>query len=399
MSSVCDNNICTGCGVCSVCCPKKCIEMIEDSEGFLIPDIDDSKCVHCGLCHRSCHLLNEITGGIGEYCTAWHKDKNVLLKSSSGGIFTALATYVLNEGGVVIGAEINQKTRILKHVAIRSVEELDRIRLSKYYQSDTKEIFGQVKELLRNEKQVLFCGTACQVAALKVFLAEPYEYLITVDVLCHGVTNKKMIDSYVHCKEKKYKKKIKSIFFRVKSGKTGWMRGGGTRMKLEFEDGSFVITDKETDTFFTAFNNNLILREACYNCKYCGEERVSDFTLADHWGIEENEVSNEQKWYGVSLILANTQKAQNFLNKINDEIEISPTNRKAAIESNRALVRPNSRPDNRSDIFPIISKIGFDNAIYSTLKNYYRKAKVRGIIYKIIGEQNYIKIMTKIRNR
>ena len=127
MKKICDYRLCTGCGVCSVKCPNQCVKMIQNEEGFLYPHIDISKCIDCGICIKSCHILSEIASNKGRYYKAWHTDKDVLKKSSSGGVFTALASYVLKHDGVVVGAEINQKTRDLKHVVIQTIDELDKI--------------------------------------------------------------------------------------------------------------------------------------------------------------------------------------------------------------------------------------------------------------------------------
>lgn len=395
MKYICKKEYCTGCGICSLVCPKTCIHMIEDIEGFLFPEIDESKCINCGLCQNNCHILNNIESNIGKFYMGWNINDGVLLSSSSGGVFTALTTYIFANNGVVVGAEMEQKSRDLKHVIITSVKELDRIRLSKYYQSNCKCVFVDVKKYVNNNIPVLFCGTTCQIAALKNYLGKNYDSLITVDVLCHGVSSKKAVDAYIESKQKKYKKRVISIFFRVKSGEIGWMKS--TRMKIIFDDNSTLITNNDTDTFFTAFNNNLILRESCYRCKYCGENRISDFTLADYWGIRENEITLKQKWYGVSLIIVNSQKAQNILNEVMTEIEIYNIDKESAIRNNLALLEPNSRPVERNFIFNLIRIKGFDRAIYELLKYYYIKTVIRHVLFKIIGEKNYIKISNYLR--
>ena len=296
MIQICPQDKCTGCGTCANVCPVKSITVKENHEGFLYPFIDQDKCVDCGLCQRTCPAIHDTRIGESVFYMAWHKDKSVLMDSSSGGVFTALAHYVFRCGGVVFGAIKDPETREVYHCCARNDEELTALRPSKYYQSNLKDAYKQVKEFLEKDTYVLFTGTACQIAGLYAFLGkDDIEQLITADVLCHGVASKKIVDAYIISKEKQFKKKIKNILFRVKDMKTGWYSGGGTRMKLEFDDGSLYVSEKGYDTFFVGFNRNDFLRESCYSCKYCGTERVADLTMGDFWGCNFEKVPAEQK--------------------------------------------------------------------------------------------------------
>lgn len=236
---ICDRILCTACGVCVNICTKNAITMKEDSEGFLYPAIDESICVNCGLCRKVCIINKEIPTSASSFYMAWHRNDEVLKRSSSGGVFTALAEYVLSRNGVVFGAAKDPETQEVCHIMIDNEKDLDLLRLSKYYQSNTKMVYQHVKEMLMHNRYVLFSGTACQVAGLYSALDRWHigpeiirgggtaRRLITADVLCHGCTSRKAVACYIKAKEKQYKKKILDYHFRVKTKDVGWQSGGG----------------------------------------------------------------------------------------------------------------------------------------------------------------------------
>ena len=237
---ICNRQSCTGCGACVNICGKSAITMQKDYEGFLYPYIDESSCVNCGLCQKVCPANKDMPVSAATFYMAWHKNDEVLEKSSSGGVFTALADYVLTRNGVVFGAVKNPDTQEVCHIMINDAKDLDKLRLSKYYQSDTKKVYQQVKEILLQNRFVLFSGTACQVAGLysaldqwkinpEIIKGEASRRLITADVLCHGCTSKKVVSCYIKAKEKQYKKKIIDYHFRVKTKDVGWQSGGGVQ--------------------------------------------------------------------------------------------------------------------------------------------------------------------------
>ena len=225
---ICDALECTGCGACVQLCPKSAIQMIENTEGFRYPQIDAGKCIECAVCVKSCPTTHDTPKHEAEFFMAWNRDPKILRTSSSGGVFTALARYVFRRGGVVFGAVKDAVSWEVLHVAARDERELEPLKLSKYYQSDAARVYSQVKAELNDGNWVLFSGTACQIAGLYAYLGNrPWDTLITVDVLCHGVASKKVVNGYVQSKEKHFKKKIRDFDFRVKQQKVGWNSGGG----------------------------------------------------------------------------------------------------------------------------------------------------------------------------
>ena len=256
---LCKSDSCTGCGSCARTCPKSCITMRENSEGFLHPVTDMEKCIHCGKCGKVCHVLLEVEKHEGNFYMCWNKSREILEKSSSGGIFTALATTVLERNGIVFGAYQDFQKRCVYHISIESEDELDKLRLSKYCQSDMNIACLEIADLLKTDTPVLFCGTACQVAGLLSYLqcspAKTKLYLLyTADVLCHGVTSQKIVNAFLKSKEHKAHKKIKHYYFRVKDTTVGWKSGGGTRMRLIYEDDTVSVAPLGSDTFFMGFN-------------------------------------------------------------------------------------------------------------------------------------------------
>lgn len=230
MTNICSYLYCTGCGVCANVCPKHCIQMQENNEGFLYPIVNEALCVQCGKCQQICPALKQPeVHDEADFYMAWHKDKNVLLNSSSGGAFTALADFILSKKGIVVGAALDEQSREVVHIAIENREFLNKLRRSKYYQSRTGDIYNRIREWIEQKRYVLFSGTACQIAALYSMLGKlgDSEYLLTVDVLCHGVASKAIMDAYIKSKEKKYRRKIKAYYFRIKEEPTGWHAGGG----------------------------------------------------------------------------------------------------------------------------------------------------------------------------
>ena len=341
---------CCGCGACSSICPQKCIYMKEDKEGFKYPKIEVSECNNCNLCNKICPVLNKkkVTSGFKSYI-AINKDLKTRLNSSSGGVFSLLAETILRQGGVVFGASFDEKF-LVNHISVDTVEKIDYIRGTKYCQSDLKQTYMAIKEMLDNEKLVLFSGTPCQVEGLKHFLQKDYANLYTIDLLCHGVPSPRVWNKYLEELEMKYGSRVDKVSFRDKE--LGWLKYS---LVIKFENGEEYKNEFKQDTFGKLFLNNICLRPSCHNCKYKNISRVSDITLGDCWGIvdTENELNDDN---GTSLVIVHSENGQELFNDIRQAMAVEKVNLDDVLpKSNDARKSVNPHP-NRKKFFKRIDK-------------------------------------------
>ena len=302
---------CTGCGSCYNICPKGAISMTENDEGFLYPEIAENKCIECGLCIKRCPVLSEkdTTNRNNPNCFAVMASDEIRKHSSSGGIFTLAANYILDNGGYVCGAAYNEDFQV-EHIVINSKDDLQKLRGSKYFQSDTKRCFSKIKQLLSEEKQILFTGCPCQVAGLYSFLGKEYTNLITIELLCHGVPSYKVFKRYLD--ENHEGKNIERIEFRDKT--LGW---NSVNLSV-YSNGSPAHCNISDDYFEKGFHKGLFNRKSCTPCKFAKLPRVADITIADWWGIRDfdNDLDDGK---GTSLVLINNNKGERVLSKIEDK--------------------------------------------------------------------------------
>ena len=311
--SILEKNKCCGCNICSTVCPSNAINIKKDILGFKYPHVDDNLCNNCGICLKHCQITNKIEKYIPKKAYAVrHKDENALATSRSGGMFIALSDYVLENDGIVYGASFTKDFLVIHKQALTSIER-DDFKNSKYIQSYIpKNLLIEIKQNLENGRKILFSGTPCQVAAIKLYLAKTdCTNLILVDIVCQGVASPKIWQDYIEYIEKKYKDTVIISNFRDKT--VGWDQ--------HYE--SFTLSSKGkiyTNAFAYLYYENLILRECCHTCDYSELKRISDITLGDFWGWEKivPNFNNDNK--GVSLILLNTVKGVNLFNFIKENI-------------------------------------------------------------------------------
>ncbi len=297
---------CTGCSACMNACPKGAITMPEDKEGFLFPHIDIDKCVECGLCQKACPALHPIQAEKTEkkvYAFINYTDRKV---SSSGGAFSFFARKILNEGGAVFGATIDDNLQVY-HIGIEKIEDLYRLRGSKYVQSNIGSSYKEVRKLLLSKRKVLFTGTPCQIAGLYKFLGKRWEgLLLTLDLVCHGVPNQKVFDTYLDklTKIKKYSPdKVGNIVgFRFRNLDSWSIVPAVKITKSE----TWKILSQESNVYMTAFFRGILYRESCFHCHYAGTERIGTFTIADYWGVGTmGKKFKKNVSAGVSLVIDN----------------------------------------------------------------------------------------------
>lgn len=344
-----DQTHCTGCTACAAVCPKDAISMARDREGFARPAVDLEKCVRCGRCTAVCPILHPLVQKpLPAAFAAWNRDDAVRRDSTSGGVFTALAEFVLEGGGVVFGAAFDGQQH-LRHTACFCKEDLWRLRGAKYVQSDLEDTFRTVKACLES-RQVLFSGTPCQVDGLYRCLGGRPENLTTCDLVCHGVPSPGVWEDTARVLAGR--KGLQAVRFRNKV--TGWKDSHFTAV---YDDGSVTSAPLFRTEYGHAFGRALFLRPSCYRCPYASINRPGDFTLGDFWGLRPDELPGQQKW-GVSLLLVNTAHGSHLFDQLPLGRQAFPVER--AIAGNPRLASPTACPPDRAAFFAAYALEPFD---------------------------------------
>lgn len=337
MLELANNKQCCGCGACENVCPQSCIEMRRNGEGFLYPTVNVDKCIGCGMCEKSCPVLNTETNPpsiVKAAYAAFTIDEEVRLESSSGGIFSELAEYVLQNGGVVFGCAMSEDCKKARHIMIEKPKDLKYLRGSKYLQSEIGRTYRETKEMLKRQTLVLYSGTPCQIAGLKAYLGNnTYDNLLTVDVICHGVSPQSVWKNYLCTLENKFSANADTVSFRNKL--YGWKN---FNLSCSFKNGSEYHGKVGYDLFLKGFVSDYYLRESCYNCKFKGKNIQSNITLGDFWGIDNvlPEINDDK---GVSVVLVHSEKGQSAINSILNKIKLFEVSEQNALASNPAYYK------------------------------------------------------------
>lgn len=355
--------MCCGCSACANCCPKKCITMKEDGEGFLYPAVNSKECINCGLCEKVCPVLNkEETQEETRAYAMFVKDDSIREKSSSGGVFSLLAEQVLKDGGYVFGCAFDAEFKA-RHIGISEQSELKKLQGSKYVQSDLKDSYQKAKCLLEEGKQVLFSGTACQIEGLKRFLGKSYDGLSLVDVACHGVPSPKVWEQYKSYQERKYEASISDIAFRDKT--RGWK---SYRVRITFENGETYLSRSWDDVYMKSFIKNFISRPSCYDCKFRQWHRESDITLGDFWGVEQVLPQwNDDK--GISLVLIHSEKGSRMIQNLSGKMQIREVGIEDSVKNNASIIAPNVVPKERKLFFDVMNEKGYNVAVHRYVRD------------------------------
>lgn len=338
---------CTGCRACELSCPVHCIKMEADAEGFIYPIRDDTKCIQCDKCEKICNSKGNI---IDKLCVdrkvyaAWNKNSEVLQNSSSGGIFYALAKYVISVGGIVYGAAFTDDYQV-EQKRIEKEDDIILLMGAKYVQSDTKRTYEQALEDLKNGKTVLYSGTPCQIRGILNFAKEFSQRLFCVSVICHGVPSPSVWQKYLALKKGQFAENfIRNISFKYKACE--WKN---FCLYIEFEKRKYV-EEQDRDLYMKGFLQNLFLRPSCYYCTANTEPVYADIILGDYWGIEK-EIPELNTNTGISCIVLNTKKGIELWEGIQEEVYYRESTYDAIIRQNGAVEASVSKNENRKRFF------------------------------------------------
>lgn len=376
MIEILEKAACCGCSACAEKCPKQCIRLKEDNEGFLYPQVDRNTCIDCGICEKVCPVINQSDerGPLHVYA-AKNRNEEIRLKSSSGGIFTLLAEETLKENGVVFGARFDENWEV-KHDCTETVEGLAAFRGSKYLQSRMEDNYKKAETFLKQGRKVLFSGSPCQIAGLKKFLRKEYENLLAVDFICHGVPSPKVWRMYLDetCQkiiDQGGKNSVSSVL--ANGGRKSCIEAIGFRDKISgWKKYSFFLKlnsgiikgGKNTaglfephpgNIFMRGFLSNLYLRPSCHSCAAKSGKSGSDITIADYWGIHlfMPDFDDDR---GVGLVLVNSPKGEKLYNALTPCMESRETGVAEAQRCNAGFKATLAIPSRRPDFFRAINQ-------------------------------------------
>lgn len=349
-----DKAKCTGCTACVNICGSHAITMINDERGHSYPTINTDLCIECGLCEKICPMLHPEKIPLDENLeelsiyAVYNKDAQERKQSTSGGIFSLLARYILAEGGIVYAARFNEHFHI-EHAALENENELKAFRGSKYAQSDLNSTFKEIRNSLKSRK-VLFVGTPCQVAGLKAFLKKDYINLYTCDFICMGISSPVIWEEYLDCYWNR--KEIKNIFFKDK--RFGWHNW---RMLIEDNSGEHLYKGLE-NPFMYSYLTHITYRPSCFSCPFRALKRMSDFTIADCWGIDKlNPDFDDNK--GCTTLILQSSKSKSVFQKIRDMLYITEYKAENIIQYNPYCKKPIAKHKDTDSFYETYINDGF----------------------------------------
>ncbi len=380
---ICDFELCTGCQACVSVCPTGCVTAAADNEGFFRPVVDSDQCIDCNLCRKTCPINNRVLSKslpTKSYLFQTMSPSNKL-ESASGGAFQDICRAFL--GGysdvAIFGVGLDSENRA-RFARVDSVTEVHTFSGSKYVQAEIGDIYKDVENCLRSRKHVVFAGTPCQVDGLRHYLRRPYDKLLCIDLVCHGVGSPKVFERYVGYLERKYGSKVEQFQFTVKKG--GWLH---RRVLARFANGKQYSRMAITldDPYMTAFFSHAIMRPSCYSCRYTNLSRVGDLTIGDAWGVEKRK---PKQYYreGVSLIIASTAKGEEALRACGNLGRLEEVELADYIGSNPQLQKPIKPHPSRAQLMALATAddVPFDDFVdklcyRSKLRRWVSEAKAR----------------------
>ncbi len=365
MIEIIDKGKCCGCHGCTNICPKSCISMEVDNEGFWYPKVDKNLCIDCHLCEKVCPILEvpqkkEVFTTLTYACK--NKNDEVRVESSSGGVFSLLCKYVINREGVVFGASYDEDFNV-RHTYVETLEECAQFRSSKYVQSKIGDTYKKVRTFLNQGRVVLFSGTPCQIEGLSGYLRKEYPNLIKVDIACHGVPSPKVYREYVTNLEREYHSKLTSLSFRNKD--TGW---NTYSFKAEFENGKVHQEIGYDNIYMKGFLSDIYLRPSCFECEFKKPRTTADITLGDYWGVKDihPEFTDEK---GVSLIFVHSQKGKDIFDQVSVNLEVVESDFDYATKCNPSIIKHAPYQPKRQQFFELLEQgVALNTAIEKCVK-------------------------------
>lgn len=340
---------CTGCTACRSVCPRQCIEMSTDTDGFIYPVIKNmSACINCKRCEMACPVINMKKHDCKSVAyAALSKNESLRIESSSGGLFSELAERIIAQEGVVYGA-VWDENFVVKHCCLGDVADLWKMRGAKYSESDLGASFADILARLQNGQKVLFSGTPCQVAGLKAFFKKEYDNLYCVDFVCHGVPSPMAWKAFVEYRAKQDANGELPKAINLRSKNTGWSNYQYSNV-FKYGNGMQYSVSNSDSLFMKLFVGDYISRLSCENCKFKGYNRASDITLGDFWGIWDIDPEMDDN-KGTSVVLIQSEKGQVLWNEISDKIKFKEVSLEQASWQNPSMLVPSKANPKREEV-------------------------------------------------
>lgn len=347
-----DKTKCCGCTACSSICPKNCIEMKADKEGFLYPHVRELECIHCNACEKVCPILNHVEKEANLEQAAvivQNKDQEICRQSTAGGAFTAIAEFILDKGGIVFGVEM-QPDYTVRHTAVETKDELIKFRNSKYVQSDVGNTYVLAKKQLESGRLVCFSGTPCQIEGLRHYLTKDYENLILVDVVCRAVPSPGVWKKYISMETERHGD-MQSIRFRDKT--LGYQY---STMELKDNRGNVYRGGIESQPWLRMFFSGMIIRPSCTECKFRSRYRNSDFTIWDCFNVYSLD-KNFNEDLGTTRMLIHTNKGKNIFEQIKSSFKYKNLEADVAVNGVQEMIESPKAHQRKKEFYSDIEKL------------------------------------------